>query len=375
MAEQAHTPRRAGEPGSTEGSTTTTSSSAARRRVSGPTLRDVAALAGVSLKTASRVLNDGPNVSAATREAVQEAMQSLSYEPDPAARSLRAGHDRTVGVVVDSIGDIFFSELAATLESALDAAGYSCLLASSNREADRERDVVRSLVRRRCAGVIVAPSSPTSISEADLAGTPVVFVDRVGSVQGAASVVSDDPGMAYEATRHLLAHGHRRVALLSDSLDLPTTRGRQEGYRRALAEAGIEVDPALTRMQCDDESSAMRQVREVLDLDEPATAIFSCSSRLSLGVVPALHQFGRTDVALVSFGDFTMADSVQPAVTVVDHSARRIAQAAAEALLAHLPPHDPGHGPTGVIEVPARLIPRGTGEIAAPPAPEQTTRA
>ena len=108
---------------------------------------------------------------------------------------------------------------------------------------------------------------------------------------------------------------------------------------------------------------------------DPATAIFSCSSRLSLGVVPALHQFGRTDVALVSFGAFTMADSVQPAVTVVDHSARRIAQTAAEALLAHLPPHDPTHGPTGVIEVPARLIPRGTGEIAAPPTPQQMSRA
>ena len=346
-----------------------------RRRVSGPTLRDVAALAGVSLKTASRVLNDGPNVSSTTRQAVQEAMESLSYEPDPAARSLRAGHDRTVGVVVDSIGDIFFSELAATLESVLDAAGYSCLLASSNRQGARERDIVRSLVRRRCAGVIVAPSSPDSISAADLAGTPAVFVDRVGHVEGAASVVSDDPGMAFEATRHLLAHGHRRVALLSDSLDLPTTRGRQEGYRRALTEAGLEVAPELMRMECDDESSAMRQVREVLDLADPATAIFSCSSRLSLGVVPALHQFGRTDVALVSFGDFTMADSVQPAVTVVDHSARRIARTAAEALLAHLPPHDPADGPTGVIEVPARLIPRGTGEIAAPPPAQPMSRA
>lgn len=346
-----------------------------RRRVSGPTLKDVAALAGVSLKTASRVLNDGPNVASATRRAVQEAMESLAYEPDPAARSLRAGHDRTVGVVVDSIGDIFFSELAATLESALDTAGYRCLLTSSNREAARERDIVRSLVRRRCAGVIVAPTSPDSISAADLAGTPVVFVDRVGHVAGAASVISDDPGMAHVATRHLLAHGHRRVALLSDSLDLPTTRGRQEGYRRALAEAGLEVAPELMRMDCDDESSAMREVREVLDLRDPATAIFSCSSRLSLGVVPALHQFGRTDVALVSFGDFTMADSVQPAVTVVDHSARRIAQAAAEALLAHLPPHDPALGPTGVIEVPARLIPRGTGEIAAHPTRQQSDRA
>ncbi len=103
----------------------------------------------------------------------------------------------------------------------------------------------------------------------------------------------------------------------------------------------------------------------MLDIDEPATAIFSCSSRLSLGVVPALHQFGRTDVALVSFGDFTMADSVQPAVTVVDHSAERIAdgrrgRAPGAAAAAGPRPRD---RTTGVVEVPARLITRGTGEV------------
>ena len=345
--------------------------SGSRARSSGPTLKDVAALAGVSLKTASRVLNDTPNVTSQTRQLVHDAMASLSYEPDPAARSLRAGRDRTVGVVVDSIGDIFFSELAATIESALDEAGYRCLLASSNRQPVRERDMVRGLVRRRCAGVIVAPTAPDSISAADLSDTPVVFVDRVGQVDGAVSVISDDVGLAKEATQHLLAHGHRRIALLSDSLDLQTTRGRQEGYRQALADAGLGVAPELMRMDCDDESTAMDEVREVLAMKDPATAIFSCSSRLSLGVVPALHQFGRTDVALVSFGDFIMAGSVQPAVTVVDHSAERIGRAAVAALLEQLQPQDPhvDRTPTGVVEVPARLITRGTGEVPAPTRP------
>lgn len=337
----------------------------------GATLKDVAALAGVSLKTASRVLNDDPRVASTTRESVREAMTTLAYAPDPAARSLRAGRDRTVGVVVDSIGDIFFSELAAALEAALNSAGYRCLLASSNRSADRERDVVRDLVRRRCAGVIVAPTAKDSICASDVAGTPVVFVDRTGAVPGAPSVVTDDVGLARRATEHLLAHGHRRIALLSDSLDLQTTRGRQLGYRDALIAAGVGVDPALMRMDCDDESAAMAEVRDVLALPDPATAIFSCSSRLSLGVVPALHQFGRTDVALVSFGDFVMANSVQPAVTVVDHSPGRIARAAVDALLGML--DDPGSqkNEAAVIEVPADLVVRGTGELPAP-IPQQT---
>lgn len=341
-------------------------SATARGWSSGTTLKDVAALAGVSLKTASRVLNDDPKVAAATRQLVLDAMESLSYEPDPAARSLRAGRDRTVGVVVDSIGDIFFSELAATIETELDKAGYRCLLASSNRDSDRAREIVRGLVRRRCAGVILAPTGSDSISAGDLSGTPIVYVDRVGHVEGAVSVVADDLGLARTATQHLLNHGHRRIALLCDSLGLATTEARQDGYRRALGEAGLDIDPVLLRTSCDDESLAMDEVRKVLALDDPATAIFCCSSRLSLGVVPALHQFGRTDVAMVSFGDFVMAESVQPAVTVVDHSAVRIGQAVVAALLEELPTHGEPAGPSRVIQVPARLVARGTGELPAP---------
>lgn len=333
---------------------------------SGTTLKDVAAAAGVSLKTASRVLNDDPKVADATRQLVRDTMLAMAYEPDPAARSLRAGRDRTVGVVVDSIGDIFFSELAATIETELDMAGYRCLLASSNRDPDRARDIVRGLVRRRCAGVIVAPTTTDSISAADLARTPIVYVDRVGGVEGAVSVVSDDFGLARNATRHLLNHRHRRIALLCDSLGLATTARRKDGYRQAFTDAGVDVDDAMLRTGCNNESQAMDAVRDVLALDDPATAIFCTSSRLTLGVVPALHQFDRSDVALVSFGDFVMAESVQPAVTVIDHSAVRIGTAAVAALLAELPTQGEPTGPSRIVEVPARLIARGTGEISAP---------
>ena len=120
----------------------------------GATLKDVARLASVSIKTASRVLNDDPNVAPATRASVREAMESLDYQADPAARSLRAGTDRLVGVVVDSIGDVFFAQLVATVEAILDEAGYRALIASSNRDVQRERDTVQNFIQRRCAGII-----------------------------------------------------------------------------------------------------------------------------------------------------------------------------------------------------------------------------
>ncbi|UJH69994.1 LacI family DNA-binding transcriptional regulator [Ornithinimicrobium sp. INDO-MA30-4] len=145
-------------------------------------LRDVAELASVSIKTASRVLNDDPAVAEPTRAAVVRAMEALDYQPDPAARSLRAGKDRMVGVVIDSVGDVFFSRMVARIESVLNAAGYLALIASSNRNEQAERDVVQAFVQRRCAGIIVAPITPASLHGLGLRDTPIVFVDRIGDL-------------------------------------------------------------------------------------------------------------------------------------------------------------------------------------------------
>ncbi|WP_265522302.1 LacI family DNA-binding transcriptional regulator [Oerskovia flava] len=328
----------------------------------GATLKDVAEMAKVSIKTASRVLNDDPAVAASTRAAVAQAMRSLDYQPDPAARSLRAGKDRLVGVVIDSVGDVFFSQLVARIESMLDAAGYRVLIASSNRDEQRERDLVQSLVQRRCAGVIVAPISRSSLDGVPLRDAPVVFVDRIGDLPGAQSVVSDDFGFGRTATEHLIEHGHRRIALVSDAPVVETTRRRHEGYRAAMLAAGLEVDERLVRGNCDDRSDVVRAITELMDLDEPPTAVISTNTRLSLGVVPAVRQYGRTGLAVVAIGDFDMAESLSPAITVIDHSPTAVGAAAAEAMLASLA--DPTRTlDDPIVTVPARLIPRGSGEL------------
>ena len=330
----------------------------------GATLKDVARMASVSTKTASRVLNDDPKVAPGTRAAVIEAMQALDYVPDAAARSLRAGTDRMVGVVVDSVGDVFFAQLVARIEAVLDEAGYRVLIASSNRDPQRERDTVQSFVQRRCAGVIVAPSRRDSLVGVRLRDVPVVFVDRAGDVPGAQSVVVDDFGLARLATSHLIAHGHRRIALLSDLPKVETTARRHEGFRAAMAEAGLPVDERLVRSDCPGPSEVMRVIESLLALDEQPTALISTNTRLSLGVVPALHQHGRTDIALVAFGDFAMAESLTPAVTVIDHSPEAVGAAAARALLDRLQPADAAAATEPITFVPARLIERGSGELA-----------
>lgn len=333
------------------------------RGESGPTLRDVAELAGVSTKTASRVLNDDPKVADRTRAAVQAAMVRLAYVPDPAARSLRAGRDRTIGVVVDSIADVFFAALVAQIEAELDAHGYRCLISSSNRDPEREIETVHNLVQRRCAGIILSPTSRNALRGARLGGVPIVFVDRIGEAPNSQSVVADDEGLTRLATQHLIEHGHTRIAVLSDTPAIETTRARHEGYRATMDEAGIAIDDRLIRTDCSDAPDVLPALTDLLALADPPTALISTNTRLSLGLLPALHQFGRTDLALISYGDFPMAESLSPAVTVIDHSPRAIGTAAATAMLARM---EAGHTepPEPVTFVPAGLIARGSGELS-----------
>lgn len=327
-----------------------------------PILRDVALMASVSIKTASRVLNDDPRVAPKTRAKVLAAMRELDYRPDPAARSLRAGRDRSVGVVVENIGDVFVGALVASIESRLSDAGYQVLITSSHRDIGRERAIVQDFQQRRCAGVIVMPATEDSLVGLRLGDLPVVFVDRVGQLAGSQAVVSNDFELMRMATQHLIDHGHHRIGILSDSQEVPTTRDRHAGFRSAMADAGIAPDADLVRDNCPDERFVRDALTELFALPHPPTALIATNTRLSLGVVPALHLVGRTQTAFLSFGDFPMAESLTPPVTVIDHSPHRLGQIAADTMLARLLPGNTAVS-TDPIVVPAGLIVRGSGEL------------
>ncbi len=158
---------------------------------------------------------------------------------------------------------------------------------------------------------------------------------------------------------HLIAHGHRRIAYIGDTPAIPTSDARLRGYRDALARHQVEADENLVNTACPTSQAAADAVSALLGGSRPPTAILSATTRASLGVVPALHSAGRTDIGLVSFGDFPMADSLRPAVTVVDHPGHEVGRVAAARLLARL--DQPGL-PVERIGVRARLIERGSGE-------------
>jgi LacI family transcriptional regulator len=323
-------------------------------------LRDVAAAAGTSAKTASRVINGDPRVSDETRARVQQAVTDLGYRPDLLARSLRKGRDESIGVVVESIADPFFASVTGAIELVALERGVTVIVASTLRRPELERAVLEQLLQRRVSGLIVAP-----VAEADEhlrhSPTPVVFVDRTPSNVDADAVLVDDVDGARIAVRHLIARGHRRIAYLGDVPQVQTARRRLAGYRAAMAEADLVPDEDLVAPACPDKAEARVRTLRLLDLPEPPTAIFSANTRCSLGVLPALHARGRTDIAVVGFGDFDVADALTPALTVIDHSPELIGRLAAQQLFRRLDGDD--SAPSTTL-VPLHLIARGSGEVS-----------
>jgi LacI family transcriptional regulator len=322
-------------------------------------LSDVAAAAGTSTKTASRVLNGDPRVADDTRARVEQAIADLDYRPDPLARSLRRGTDEIVGVVVDSIADPFFASVTGEIEKVAFASGLTVTVASTGRSVERERVVLDGLARRKVAGMIVAPASQDHAYLRELTCS-VVFIDRSPVGLDVDCVLVDDYHGARTAVRHLIERGHRRIAYVGDFPNLETADKRLAGYRAEFASAGLDVDESLIAADCSEISDAEVRAGELLALPDPPTAIFSANTRCSMGVAPALHTLSKTDVAMVSFGDFFMAASLQPAVTVIDHSPEVIGQLAAERLFLRMSGITE---PPARIEAPIHLVPRGSGEL------------
>jgi LacI family transcriptional regulator len=331
-----------------------------------PTLRDVSVLAGVSAKTVSRVINDDPAVAAGTAERVRSAIRELGFHPNPVARSLRVGRDDAIGLVVENIADPFMAEVTGAVEEVARERGMFVIIASAGYAPESERVVVSGLANRRVAGLII---TPTSGDHSYLGHGPVrfptVFVDRPPIQHDSDTVLADNEGGARMATQHVIQHGHRRVAFVGDRLHIYTTRLRYQGFRTAMAEAGLPVDERLVRVDAMGSQNSTAATVDLLASDPAPTAVISANARTSLGVVRALHQQGRTDIAHVSFDDFQGAESLSPPVTAVYQDPQGLGRAAATLLFDRINGMD---GPPQRVVLPVKLIVRGSGELP-PPAP------
>ncbi|MBL7261141.1 LacI family DNA-binding transcriptional regulator [Actinoplanes sp. LDG1-01] len=290
-------------------------------------MRDVAARAGVSAKTVSRVFNDDPHVLPETRAKIEQIMRELNYVPNVLATTFRSGKTSAIGVAVPDIVDPYFAAIARAVDDVARKRGVATLLTNLGDDPARERDVLESLLSRRLAGLIVAPIGVDhSWLKRWTESTPVVFVDRSPTGLPADIFTDNDEAGGHQATSHLIGHGHKRIAYVGDSFHLSTEVNRLAGYRRALTEAGLGFDEALVASYVKDRDSTRAAVERLMALPGRPTAVFSSNARSSMLLLRALPE---ASVAVVGFGDFPLADLLRPALTVVDQDPDQIGLLAA----------------------------------------------
>ncbi len=328
-------------------------------------MRDVAALAGVALKTVSRVFNDVPTVDQELADRVRTAAEKLGYRPNLTASSLRRGDRRTgtIGLLLDNVANPFSGTLQRAVEDVAHDAGAQVLTGSLDTDAAREKLLARILIDRRVDGLIIMPvgSDHTYLAVEQQAGTPMVFVDREPSLVGGDVVLTANRDGAIIGVQHLLAPGHRRIGYLGDSQQISTARDRFAGYTDALRAAGVRPDPRLARHDLSTIEFAEEAAGQLLDSTVPPTALFTSRNIVTVGTIRALRARGCQDsIALVGFDDFMLADLLQPGLTVVRQDPAAMGTRAAQLLFARI---DGDHSPTSRHVLPTVLITRGSGEI------------
>lgn len=338
-----------------------------RDRMSRPTLKDVAREAGVSIRTVSRALNDEPRISPETRRRVLQVVESLGFRPNILARHVRAGgRDQAVALVIPDLANPFFASVAAGVESVIRDHGLTLIVGSSGERPDRERLLVTTFLDRRSAAILIVPATAGDhgyLRAERRRGMPIVFIDRPPVRLTADCAVTENFAAARAGVAHLIAHGHRRIGFVGDlPVNLYTRRERFRGYRAALAEGGIRFDPRLV-VNGHHRRDFAAATGALIAADPPPTAIFAANNFACMGAVTALARTGRRDIALVGFDDFDLADAFDPPITVLAQDTTRLGVAAAEMALSRL---SGDRGRARTVRLPARLIPRGSGELSPP---------
>jgi len=284
------------------------------------------------------------------RARIENALREADYRPNQIARSLRLRETRNVALIVPDLANFFYSRLMRGAEDFLAAAGYRLLVVDSREDWKRQHDYLISFSGKVADGIILVPCMATSekiaIIPAIVHKTPLVYVDRSPLQCDVDSVLVDNVRASYEATRHLLDLGHRRIAIITEPLNLLNAADRLLGYQRALRSFGMPPDGELVRIGDNKEDSGYLNGLEFLKLAERPTAILVCNNLMTLGVLAAFRELGVAcprEVSLVGFDDFEWGSFLDPPLTMVRQPASELGAAAASAVLKRVRnPQQPG---------------------------------
>ncbi|QNA84483.1 LacI family transcriptional regulator [Sphingomonas sp. So64.6b] len=311
------------------------------RQSGAPTIADVAALAGVSTMTVSRVINAESNVRASTREAVNAAIGQLNYAPNRAARSLAGASQLRLGLLYSNPSAAYLSEF---LVGSLDQAGRSDiqLIVEKCELGDHERRVVERMIGSGIDGVILPPPLCDSRSVLDVliaARVPTVVVATGCPPPECAAISIDDRGAAQAMTRHLIELGHARIGFITGNPNLTASGERLVGYRAALTEAGMPFDEDLVADGLFTYRSGLDAADELLEGKNPPSAIFASNDDMAAATVAVAHRRGLDvpgDLTVCGFDDSALATTIWPELTTIHQPIADMSRAAVELLAAML---------------------------------------
>jgi LacI family transcriptional regulator len=354
-----------------------------------PTVRDVAARAGVSTATAARALGGYGRVSAAARAQVSEAAAALGYRPNVLARSMITGTSHTLGVVIADVENPFFASAVRGITDAAHAGGFEVILVNTDEDVEKERAAVAVLLAKQVDGLLIAAADTNDVGhlvEAVHRGLPVVCLDRVVPGLGADAVVVDSQRAAHNAVSHLLRLGHRRIGIVAAAdPDLPPVAdllaapvwgpagvlpdaARLGGYLTALHAAGIAVEPELVRTCRYGRDTAAQETAALLRLGDPPTALFTTDAIVTLGAMESVVAAGLAipdQLSLVGFDDAEWATLVRPPLTVVAQPVYDLGFTATQRLLERIAGDE---RPPEVIVLDTTFVVRGSTRSLRTPA-------
>lgn len=307
------------------------------------TIKDIARELGVAHSTVSRAIHNDPRISPETRSRVMEAVERLGYRPNVAARGLVSRRMQAIGLVIPVVADMFFGRIVDGVDRVTYEAGFGLSLYLTHAERRRELDALAQVSEQRVDGLILmARRLPkAALLEIISQKTPVVLLEPQILGLGIDSVRVDNRDGALQATRHLLDLGHRRIAFVTAPKESRENRERLQGYRDALASAGVAFDPALVVPGGYTEEAGATAVRQLFSLsaDSWPTAIFAYNDRVALGGIAALQARGLAvpeDVSVVGYDDIESAAYLRPALTTVHQPIEEMGEAAARLLIERL---------------------------------------